>query len=409
MLSGSSSLAALVDIRQVHRWTEVDGPLVGWFLAGDEPEQRGLAGSVWADDPDDGGGWHVEVQLIDEKTVSVALGDARQSDHLVAEALGEGDDELESVGSGLHVSRLGDEPLVGGEARLALRLPGPWRHPNPLQLALYRAAPRLRLALVLGEPRLLLFEPARVVALEWVGTALVEFEDPAGDLVEEIAVVGDGDDSPGIFLEMALQPCDRLGVEVVGRLVEQQKIGCGKQKAAKRNPAALTPRQGGYRGIPRRHPKGVHGDLDLAFQVPGAGRLDPTLQLGLLGAEGVVVGVGIGPTRQYLLVAVEERLDRRHPVHHIPDDILVGVEHRFLRQQTHGEPFPEPGIAGCGLVLARHHPQEGGFPRPIGADHPDLGAVVEAEGDLAQHVSVRWDMTCGAHHRVNEVGHGGRR
>jgi len=50
----------------------------------------------------------------------------------------------------------------------------------------------------------------------------VEFEDPAGDLVEEIAVMRHRDDGAGIVLEEPLQPGDRFGVQMVGRLVEQQ-------------------------------------------------------------------------------------------------------------------------------------------------------------------------------------------
>ena len=73
---GVEGVAALVDVRQVHRGTQFDDPLVGLFMAGDEPKESGLPGAVGTDDPHDGGRRHVEVQLIDEKAVSVALGDA---------------------------------------------------------------------------------------------------------------------------------------------------------------------------------------------------------------------------------------------------------------------------------------------------------------------------------------------
>ena len=57
--------------------------------------------------------------------------------------------------------------------------------------------------------------------------AAVEFEYPLGGVVEEVAVVGDGDDGAGEAHEELLQPFHRLGVEVVGRLVEQQHVGLG--------------------------------------------------------------------------------------------------------------------------------------------------------------------------------------
>jgi len=42
---------------------------------------------------------------------------------------------------------------------------------------------------LLLEPFLLLLEPARVVALIWDPAATVELENPAGDVVQEVAVV----------------------------------------------------------------------------------------------------------------------------------------------------------------------------------------------------------------------------
>ena len=54
--------------------------------------------------------------------------------------------------------------------------------------------------------------------------ATVELEDPAGDIVEEVAVVGDGDDGAVVIVQEALEPGDRFGVEMVGWLVEQQHV-----------------------------------------------------------------------------------------------------------------------------------------------------------------------------------------
>lgn len=40
-------------------------------------------------------------------------------------------------------------------------------------------------------------------------------------MVEEVAVVGDGDYCSGILLKVLFKPVDRLGVKVIGRLVEK--------------------------------------------------------------------------------------------------------------------------------------------------------------------------------------------
>ncbi|MCI1710681.1 MAG: hypothetical protein LKM39_10580 [Chiayiivirga sp.] len=60
--------------------------------------------------------------------------------------------------------------------------------------------------------------------------AAVEFEDPLGGVVEEVAVVGDGHHGAGEALQELLQPVHRFGVQVVGRLVEQQHVGLGQQQ-----------------------------------------------------------------------------------------------------------------------------------------------------------------------------------
>ncbi len=56
-----------------------------------------------------------------------------------------------------------------------------------------------------------------------------------------------GDDGAGIFLQMPFQPGDRFGVEMVGRLVEQQQIGLlqaasctGRRGAVRRRRGSAT-------------------------------------------------------------------------------------------------------------------------------------------------------------------------
>ena len=79
-----------------------------------------------------------------------------------------------------------------------------------------------------------------VVALPRNALAAVEFENPLGGVVEEVAVVGDGHHGAGEAHQELLQPFDRFGVEVVGRLVEQQHVGLGEQQLAERDAALLA-------------------------------------------------------------------------------------------------------------------------------------------------------------------------
>ena len=188
-------------------------------------------------------------------------------------------------GLGRLLAALRDQCVIGLQPRLALRLPRARALPDPFEFALQRAAARLLLPAFLREAGLLLFEPARVVALERDAVAAVEFEDPAGDLVEEIAIVRHRDDGAGIVLQKALQPCHRFGVEMVGRLVEQQQVRALQQQAAQRDAAALAAGQGRDRRIARRAAQRVHRDLDGAVEFPGVGLVDFFLQFALLGDQ----------------------------------------------------------------------------------------------------------------------------
>src|SRR5207249_345021 len=231
-------LAALVDVGDDDRVAETERAAVGLLLADDHAEERRLAGAVRADHADDAAPRQVEVDAVHEQAVAVPLPEPARLDHEVAEPRTWRDRDARGTAARFGRLVLREELLVAREPRLALRLAGARRHPHPLELARERPAARRGFLLLLREPSLLLLEPRGVVALPRGAEAAVELQDPAGDVVEEVAVVGDGDDGARIFLEMTLQPSDRFGVEVVRRLVEQQQIGLLEEHAAERDAPA---------------------------------------------------------------------------------------------------------------------------------------------------------------------------
>ena len=250
VLSASKLVAALVDVAQLDGVADRDRAGVGRLLADEHPEQRRLAGAVGADDPDDARPRQRERQVLDQQPVAVALAQVRDLDDLVAEPRPGRDRDLELARGLLGVVRLGQQLLVGRQASLALGLAGLGAHPDPFELAGERALACVRRLLLLRQPIELLLEPARVVAGERDPAAAVELEDPLRDVVEEVAVVGDGDDRARVLVEEALEPLDRLGVEVVGRLVEQQQVGVLEQQPGERDAALLA--AGERRRRPRR-------------------------------------------------------------------------------------------------------------------------------------------------------------
>ena len=93
-----------------------------------------------------------------------------------------------------------------------------------------------RLPLLLnGQTCLLLLQPAGVVSLIGITVPSIHFEDPAGDVVEEIAIMRDRHDGPRKLMQKVLQPGDRFGIEMVRRFVKQQQVGILQQDAAQPN------------------------------------------------------------------------------------------------------------------------------------------------------------------------------
>ena len=121
----------------------------------------------------------------------------------------------------------------------------------------------------LGRQELLLaLEEGGVVAGPVEEAAPVELDDPGGQPAQEHPVVGDEDQRAPVAQEEVLQPADRLDVEVVGRLVEQEDVGLVDEGPGQQD-APLHPRGEGL-----EPGEGVEPH-------PGEDRLDPVVGAGV--------------------------------------------------------------------------------------------------------------------------------
>src|SRR5271165_6523070 len=252
-------VARLVDIAELNRLADLDRTGIRLLLAGDHAEEGRLAGAVRPDHADDAAGRQLERELVDQEPLAVALRQIDKVDDVLAEPLGHGNDDLR--GGRRLLGLLLDEFVVSGEAGL-----GGGRYP----LALLGKSPLARYVLpaLLLEALLLLFEPGRIIALIRNAAAAIELEYPAGHVVEEVAVVGDDEDRARVGAQMAFEPVDRFGVEMVGRLVEQQQVRLFQQQSAERDAAPLAARKRADVGIVRRAAERVHRLLDLTVEIP---------------------------------------------------------------------------------------------------------------------------------------------
>jgi hypothetical protein len=93
-----------------------------------------------------------------------------------------------------------------------------------------------------GRAQLEVAGPAAAVFRRGVGD-LVELEDARDCALEEGAVVRDDHGAAGALGDEALQPCQAVEIEVVGRLVEQQHVKRDSRTARERH--GLQVKQGG--------------------------------------------------------------------------------------------------------------------------------------------------------------------
>ena len=305
---------------------------------------------------------------------------------------------LGGAGLGLHLLVALEAGAVLGLARL-----GAGAHPLELGLHLLGAA---RVLLALGlEARGLLLEVGGVVALVGVELASVDLADPLGHIIEEVAVVRDRHDGAGVAVQELLEPEHRLGVEVVGGLVEQQQVGGLEQQAAQGDAATLAAGEDGDGRVGVGALKRVHRLRELGVEVPAVGGVDLVLELSHLGHEGVEVRVGVGHLGAHLVEALDLGEQVGKGLLDVLANGLVLVERRLLLQDAHGVARGEHGLAVGDVLEAGHDLEQRRLAGTVGTHHADLGARVDAHRDVVEDDLVV-DGLAGADQLVHELCHG---
>ena len=218
--------------------------------------------------------------------------------------------------------------------------------------------------------------------------------------------MGDGHDRARVVVQEALEPGDRLGVEVVGRLVEQQHVGPLQQQPAQRHAAPLAAREVTHFGVARREAQRVHRDLELAVELPRVHRVDPVLQLRLLLEQRVhrVVVHRLGELRRDRLELGEQRARLGDALVHDVEHGLGLVELRLLRQEADAQPLVRPRDADELLVDAGHDLEQRALARAVVTEHADLRAGIERQRDPVEQDAVRRDDLAQVLHDEDELG-----
>ena len=145
---------------------------------------------------------------------------------------------------------------------------------------------------LLTQTLLFLFQPRRVIPFERDALAAIELENPTGDVIQKISVMRNRDDRSRIALQVMFQPRHRLGVEVIGRLVEQKNVGFLQEQPAQRNAATFAAGQYLHRRVRRRAAQRIHRHLQPRIEIPGVLMVELLLHLSLALEQIVHVVVG---------------------------------------------------------------------------------------------------------------------
>ena len=216
----------------------------------------------------------------------------------------------------------------------------------------------------------------------------------------------DGHHGAAKALQKLLQPLHALGVQVVGRLVQQQHVGLAQEQLAQRHAALFAAGEVFDHRIPRRQAQRVSGNFELVLAV-GTGGGDDGLQLALFLAQRVEVGVRLGVGGIDFIQPCTRIVHFFHRLFHGLAHGVLGVELGLLRQVANVQPRHGRGFALDLFIDAGHDLEQGGLARAVQPQHADLGARKEAQRNVFQDLPLGRHDLADAVHGVNILRHGG--
>ena len=194
----------------------------------------------------------------------------------------------------------------------------------------------------------------------------------------------DADNGTGILLQMLLQPVDRLGVQVVGRLIQQQYVRLLEQQSAKGHPTTLASGQRIHHLILRRTTQSVHGTFQTAVEVPCVRSVDLVLQLRLTVDQGIHLirifqHLRIAESLVHLLIFFQGVHDLLHAFLH---DLLHGLARlqlRVLLQIPYGIPGGEDHLSLIILIDTGDNLQQRRFTGTIQSNDSDFRPIEKGQ------------------------------
>ena len=330
--------AELVEEDGLHARAERDAAGLRREPAEEEAQERRLARAVRAEHADALAAQDERVEVLDDRRGGAGpreRGALRLDDDLPRERAG-ADRELRRAGAGAALGDLRAELQERLHAAHVARAAGGDAVDDPVLLLPELHGLLLPGALLLREELVLAAQERRPVAVPAGEPAAVEVEDAPRDAAQERAVVRDEDAREPGAGEERLEPLDRLDVEVVRGLVEEQQVRLGRERGGELRAAALAAGE--------RREGGVGRDAELREEAPRGG-----------GPAGDLRG-GAG---------------------------LVGGD--VLREIRRAEALGADDLAGVGLQDSGHDLEERALPFAVAAGDARSVARLDVEADVLEH------------------------
>jgi hypothetical protein len=176
---------------------------------------------------------------------------------------------------------------------------------------------------------------------------------------------------------------------MVGRLVEQQQVGFLQQHLAQRDAPPFAAGECPGVGVAGRQAHGVHGDFEMAVEVPGVSGGNGVLHLIELALHLVHLCFGqrLAEFRSKFLGAHQQAAQRSDGLFEVALDVGGLVEARLLRNETDADATVGFGGAEEVAVFQGHDAQQRTLAGAVRADDADLGAGIEGQPDVLEDLA----------------------
>jgi hypothetical protein len=243
------------------------------------------------------------------------------------------------------------------------------------------------------------FHEGRIVHLLVGDASEGDLDGPVGHIIEESPVVGDQNDGPAVVAEEILEPLDRLDIEVVGGLVEEENVGFTQEEFGQFD--AHAPSAAEFRRIPAEVAplESQSGEGLFQFRLVVVATQDAVVFFFIVDAleEAEVIGAVIVGTVGDLVVEIvdlpfepEQGFEGQAGFFpHIPG---VGDVHH-LREVADGQLLGHGDLSGGRLVDAGDDFQEGGLAGAVLAGKANAVTGIDQKTDLPEKLKTP-EMEC---------------